>query len=210
MDLSNGNVNPGPSASSSHQALRPPPPADPFSGPIQGFASPSTAQASTARMFEDAHRAFGPGNAGTSATSPRAGDKRKASGSYNGPTRGVRGRGMLVEHPVQQSEVQIIRAPMVAPSPSGTGLSKAYLPHPQVKSILRAQAIGNGNRGVYLEARNTSDPKGKNVFCYFADDEQRWIDYLPKAALAVTVTKQFCAAACEDGGLRVYSSAGRL
>lgn len=210
MDLSNGNINAGPSAGPSRQALRPPPPVDPFSGPIQGFASPSTAQASTARMFEDAHRAFGPGSGSISGTSPRAGDKRKASGSYEDPTRGVRGRGMPVQQPIQQFEVQIIRAPMVAPSPSDAGPSKAYLPYPQVQSILRAQAIGNESRSIYLEARNTSDPKGENVLCYFADGEQRWMDYLPKAALAVTVTKNFCAAACEDGSLRVYSPAGRL
>ncbi|KGB77047.2 protein HIR1 [Cryptococcus deuterogattii R265] len=92
VDLSNGNAKVGPSAGPSRQALRPPPPADPFSGPIQGFASPSTAQASTARMFEDAHRAFGSSSAGTTSNSPRTGDKRKASGSYEDPTRGLRGR----------------------------------------------------------------------------------------------------------------------
>lgn len=210
VDLSNGSARAGPSAGPSHQALRPPPPADPFSGPIQGFASPSTAQASTARMFEDAHRAFGSSSAGTASNSPRTGDKRKASGSYEDPTRGLRGRGMPLQQPVQQSEVHIIRAPMVAPSSSGTGSSVADLPHPQVQSILRTQPIGNGNRGIYLEARNTSDPKEKNVLSYFTADEQRWMDYLPKAALAATITKQFCAVACEDGSLRVYSPGGRL
>ncbi|ADV24167.1 protein HIR1 [Cryptococcus gattii E566] len=210
VDLSNGNASAGPSGGPSRQSLRPPPPADPFSGPIQGFASPSTAQASTARMFEDAHRAFGSSSAGTVSNSPRTGDKRKASGSYEDPTRGLRGRGMPLQQPAQLSEVQIIRARMVAPSSSGTGSSVADLPHPQVQSILRTQPIGNGSRGIYLEARNTSHPDEKNVLGYFTADEQRWMDYLPKAALAVTITKQFCAVACEDGSLRVYSPAGRL
>ncbi|WVR00330.1 hypothetical protein IAU59_007473 [Kwoniella sp. CBS 9459] len=204
INLSNGQ---GPSRSLQ------PPSADPFSAPIQGFANASTAQASTARMFEDAHNAFayGQGQNGESSSSPRAGAKRKAVLFSDDESRAVRGRMMGSTLNGQAAPVEILRAPRItiASGSTSTSAGHATLPVPQVQSIVRAAMhVEEGN--AYIEAQNSSTAGGVNKVRFSRDGNNQWITYLPSAVLALAVTSAFCAAACEDGTVKIHSTAGRL
>ena len=79
---------------------------------------------------------------------------------------------------------------------------------PSVQSVLRSKPI-EGVSDIYLEAENSDDEKGKNVITFNRDGEDVWLDYLPAAVLSMAVSENFSAVACEDGDLRVYTSAGR-
>lgn len=184
---------------------------DAFSAaPIQPFASPSTAQASTARMFKDAHAAFANGNVhgdGDVGETPRVGTKRKASLLAEGSPRVPRGRMMATTQPRHTDDISQIRAPRVTVAgPSST--SGGSLPVPNIQSILRAK-LRDGDESTYLEARNAADDGGKHKITYSSHGQDRWLDYLPSVVLNSTMTSSFCAAACEDGSVFVYSSAGR-
>ena len=39
--------------------------------------------------------------------------------------------------------------------------------------------------------------------------QTQWLDFLSSPAIAVTVTKKFCAAAMQDGCINVYTPTGR-
>ena len=178
---------------------------DAFSAaPIQPFASPSTAQASTARMFQDAHAAFS--NGVEQGESSRSGTKRKASGLEESP-RVQRGRTMGSTLPRQPGEVREIRAPRVTIPLGDAGPSRS-LPISGVQTLLRVKP-GGGDEKVYLEAQNAESAQGKNRITYSLNGQDQWLDYLPSAVICMTMTTSFCAAACEDGSLFVYSSAGR-
>ncbi|OCF32185.1 protein HIR1 [Kwoniella heveanensis BCC8398] len=185
------------------------PSADPFSAPIQGFANASTAQASTARMFEDAHNAFSHGQNGESSSSPRAGLKRKAVLFSDDEGRAVRGRIMGSTQNGQSAPVEILRAPKLSiASGSYTTAGSATLPVPQIQSLIRASMLAEEGNG-YLEAQNSSSASGVNKLVFARDDSHQWVNYLPSAILALAVTSTFCAAACEDGSVHVYTVAGR-
>ncbi|WVF73156.1 hypothetical protein IAT40_007975 [Kwoniella sp. CBS 6097] len=207
INLSNGQQG-------SASRLLQPPSADPFSAPIQGFANASTAQASTARMFEDAHNAFsyghGYGQNGESSSSPRAGLKRKAVLFSDDESRAVRGRMMAsTTQNGQAGPIEILRAPKVSvTSAAYSSSSSANLPVPQVQSLIRATMLAEeGN--AYIEAQNSPAADGVNKLIFARDDANQWVVYLPSAVLALAVTSSFCAAACEDGSVNIYSVCGR-
>nr|ODN94130.1 protein HIR1 [Cryptococcus depauperatus CBS 7841]ODO00483.1 protein HIR1 [Cryptococcus depauperatus CBS 7855] len=196
------------SGSLSSQNGRPPlqPPlqsslSDPFSAPIQGFASASTAQVSTTRMFQDAHRAFG-ANGVTS--SPRIGNKRKASVFDDEIGNGM-GR-LMSGNKTPNTNVEVLRAPIVSVS-SNPKISASALPCPQIQSILQSTVEA---ANIHVEARNAIDSREHNLVAYFKGDQQQWIDYVPTGIIAVVITTSYCAIACEDRSLRVYSPGGRL
>ncbi|WVR07812.1 hypothetical protein IAU60_004855 [Kwoniella sp. DSM 27419] len=198
IDLSNGNA----------RALQPPP-SDPFGGPIEGFANSSSAQASTARMFADAHAAFGGRMTnGESSSSPRAGAKRKAVVFDDEGSRAVRGRLMAITQDTTAPPVEVLRAPRLQISGGSVSASRR-LPVPQVQTVLRATWPSDASTG-YLEARNAGTLDGQNRLSFSENGKTEWVDYLPSAALSLAVTPVSCAAACEDGSLRIYSISGRL
>ncbi|WVQ81686.1 hypothetical protein IAT38_003811 [Cryptococcus sp. DSM 104549] len=190
-------------AASSERSFQPPAPPDPFSAPIQGFASASAAQESTARMFQDAHAAFGAPSPGDLAVS-LSGGKRKAD-VFDDDS--LRGRTMAMTPSRQGDAVQVLRAPLVASSSGGASSSNRALPIPQIQTLVRAAP--SDNTGVYFEARNASRSQGPTTLMYGKAGQELWVDYASAAVLAVVVTTAFCAAACEDGSVRVYSPAGR-
>jgi len=79
---------------------------------------------------------------------------------------------------------------------------------PQIQSVLRAKP-SEGTDEYYLEAENAGTPAGSNKVTFIEDGADIWLDYLPTAILAMAVSESFCAVACEDGSLFVYSHAGR-
>jgi hypothetical protein len=79
---------------------------------------------------------------------------------------------------------------------------------PQIQSVLRATPKDGGDE-YYIEAENASNATGKNKVTFLEDGADIWVDYLPSAVLVMAVSDTFCAVACEDGNLYVYSHAGR-
>ncbi|WVW85995.1 hypothetical protein I302_108033 [Kwoniella bestiolae CBS 10118] len=190
---------------SSSRSLQPPS-RDPFSGPIQEFGGSSGHQASTAKMFEDAHNAFSSGSGQANGGSPRAGLKRKAVISSEEESRAVRGR-LMPTTPASATPVEVLRTPRVALQ-AGPSTAGRTLPIPQVQSIVRATLSQEEGSG-YLEAHNSSSADGVNKITFVKDGQDQWVDYLPSAVLALAVTSKVCAAAMEDGGVVIYSSSGR-
>ena len=185
---------------------------DAFSAaPIQPFASSSTAQASTARMFQDAHVAFSGGvrqhGAGEGTELPKSGTKRKASLLGEESPRAARGRMMTSTNPRQIGEVREIRAIKVNVTDVASGAGRA-LPTPRIQTLLRVKPVDTDN-SCYLEAQNAEDPTKRNKITYCANGQDQWLDYLPSAVLVMAASARFCAVACEDRSISVYSPAGR-
>ncbi|ORY28137.1 putative transcription corepressor [Naematelia encephala] len=175
--------------------------ADAFSSaPIQPLASPSAAQASTARMFRDAHSAFGNGT--SDGDNVRAGHKRKASLLVEGAERVPKNRTMGGSS-VRTGEVSEIRAPRV-PVAGPSGQSGRFLPLPGVQNVVRTQFQGSE-----LEAQNAVQAGQRNKIVLRRDGQDQWIDYVPCGITILSVSDKFGAAAGERGELFVYSSAGR-
>ena len=187
------------------RAKLPSSPEDAFSSaPLQPFASPSATQASTARMFQDAHSAFPNGSRyadGETGEHSRMGTKRKASLLPEGTPRAPQGRTVSSAPSRQFVVVKESPAPRV-PSQFGS-LSVVH-----VQRLLRAKPR-DGDESVYFEAQNAENARGKTKVTYCANGHDRWLDYLPAAVLALAITSTFCAAACEEGSVFVYSPAGR-
>ncbi|OCF74130.1 protein HIR1 [Kwoniella mangroviensis CBS 8886] len=183
-----------------------PPSRDPFSGPIQQFGDSSGHQASTAKMFEDAHTAFANGGQQVNGGSPRAGLKRKAALTSEEETRAVRGR-LMATTPANTAPVEVLRAPLIA-AQAGPSSSGRSLPVPQVQSVVRAALPHNEGSG-YLEAHNAPSAEGVNKITFVKDGQGQWVDYLPSGVLSLAVTAKLCAAAMEDGSVMIYSPSGR-
>jgi len=184
---------------------------DAFSAaPLQPFASPSAAQASTARMFQDAHAAFTNGNRTGDAPvgeSSRTAIKRKASLLGDSNPRAAKGRMMISTQTRNVDDVRGIRAPRVS-IPGGSGGAARTLPVPCIQNILRAKSR-NPDLQSYVEAQNAENAGGKNKVIYSANGQDQWIDYLPSAILGLAMSASFSAVACEDGSVYIYSPAGR-
>ena len=171
------------------------------SGSLQPLGS---GQNHAARMFADVHSAY-PNVNGESSSMAMTGQKRKASNFDD--DRAVRGR-MMGSTSKTTGEVREIRAPRVQIN-SGKGSGERLLPVPGVQTVLRVQSPGADDGQIYLEARNSETARGKTVVTLSDDGENRWLDVLPSAVLAVHLTNQLAAVACENGSLVVYSPAGR-
>lgn len=118
------------------------------------------------------------------------------------------GRNMASSRPRIVPEVRELRAPRV-PASGGAGPSNGkMLGMPQIQSALRAKSK-EGTDEYYLEAENASTPSGHNKVTFIEDGADIWLDYLPTAVLAMAISEHFCAVACEDGNLLLYSHAGR-
>jgi protein HIRA/HIR1 len=118
------------------------------------------------------------------------------------------GRNMASSRPIISPEVKELRAPRV-PASGGSGPSSGkMLGTPQIQSVLRAKS-SEGTDEYYLEAENAGTPAGSNKVTFIEDGADIWLDYLPTAILAMAISESFCAVACEDGNLLVYSHAGR-
>lgn len=175
-----------------------------FNGPIQPLASPSQAQASTARMFKDAYLAF---DGDTLMESPR-GQKRKAS-MINEKAAG-RLMGGASKAAADGRELRAVRNPGNESSMSTSGTSGAVsLPIPAVRAVLRVKPKVAADASLYFEARNAESAREKNTVVLSQSGKDVWIDYVPSAVLAATMTDRFCAVGCEDGTVIVYSSFGR-
>lgn len=165
------------------------------SAPMQGSSS-GTARAD---LLRDAPNRSDFGS-GVNQLEPR-GSKRKAI-SLSDPNRNT-----PTSRPRAHAEVKDIRAPRAAVA-SGSGSSSGkQLGAPRVQSSLRATPRG-GTDEYFIEAENSSG-KGKNKVTFIEDDADVWIDYLPTAILALAISENFVAVACEDGNLSVYTHAGR-
>lgn len=178
---------------------------DAFSAaPIQPFGSPSTAQASTARMFQDAHAAF---VNGIDNDPSRGSQKRKASLLGDTSPR-ARNRPMTSSQPRQIAQVRKIRAPRLAMAGSSSGQTGYKMPVPGIQTVLRA-IPQDSDEAVYIEAHNAEDSKGKNKVIYCQDGQDQWIDFVPSAVVCMAISSRFATLGCEDGNLFVYSPAGR-
>ncbi|KAF9974826.1 HIR complex subunit [Actinomortierella ambigua] len=122
------------------------------------------------------------------ATDANASQRSKGGSGAAGGSSGSKGEEEIVSR-------NAVAAPLVA-------VSKVRLGTPRVKSFIPRNRAG-------LECHNslTGDEPNK-VIC-----SQRgnilWTDYLPSPVLLMTGNAHFSAVACEDGGLYVYSPAGR-
>lgn len=160
------------------------------------FGSPSAA---TASMLRKARVAFD-----YDAESARAGDKRRASIEPDSG-RAPKGRNMGSSRAL--GPVQEIRAPRVVIAGSGGGSgSSIMLPVPSIQSALRVQQ--EDGAGVF-SAENGADDKPHYSVNFSQGGNYLWLDFLPSAVLAIVSTSKFCAAACEDGTVRIYTVSGR-
>jgi protein HIRA/HIR1 len=175
--------------------------------PLQPLDTPSQAQASRDRMFQDApNQVFARDR--EDLDSPRLGTKRKSS--VQAEERVPKGRTMGASRP--NTDIKEIRAPRAGTSTLSSAGSSGYsgsimpvLPLPAVQSVVRALLDDTA----YIEASNAEDNKGKNKVVYSQGGQNMWMDYLGGAVLGLAVTKMFAAAGCEDGLMVAYSPAGR-
>jgi protein HIRA/HIR1 len=115
---------------------------------------------------------------------------------------------MASSRPRIAPEVKELRAPRV-PASGGSGPSSGkMLGIPQIQNVLRAKSSEQTDE-YYLEAGNAGTAAGRNKVTFIEDGGDIWLDYLPTAVLAMAISENFCAVACEDGALLVYSHAGR-
>jgi len=118
------------------------------------------------------------------------------------------GRNMASSRPRIAPEIKELRAPRL-PASGGSGSSSGkMLGMPPIQSVLRVKT-SEGTDEYYLEAENAGTPAGSNKVTFIEDGADIWLDYLPTAVLAMAISDQLCAVACEDGNLFVYSHAGR-
>ncbi|KAG0309893.1 HIR complex subunit [Dissophora globulifera] len=81
-------------------------------------------------------------------------------------------------------------------------VSKVRLGVPRVRSHITRNRAG-------LECHNSISGEQPSRVVYSQKGAVVWTDYLPSSVLLMTGNSQFTAVACEDGGLYVYSPAGR-
>ena len=175
---------------------------DPFSAaPLQPLVSPSHANASTARMFQDVPHNLVNGES----SSPRAAAKRKAN-LLGDESRAPKGRMMISARDATGGDVRELRAPRVPIAGSGAGPSK-LLPVPSVQTLLRATS--RDDPGVHIEASNAATAAERNRITLVVSGQDVWVDYVPSAVLCMTATSKFAAVALENGSLLLYSPAGR-
>ncbi|KAL1412113.1 HIR complex subunit [Vanrija albida] len=154
----------------------------------QPFSSRAGGDA-TARMFDDVD-AF------------RAGEKRR---TYEDDFRAVKHRSLGSARTV--GPVSEIRAPRVILSGGSGGGGGHLLPLPSIQTVVRVQQDEGG--GVITAENDASDSSRSSVSFSANGKDIIWIDYVPSPILAVVATSAFCAAAAEDGTVRVYSVSGR-
>ncbi|KAF9358579.1 HIR complex subunit [Mortierella sp. NVP85] len=133
------------------------------------------------------------------------GTKRKeaptnGSTAAGGPAKRVADTGTKGKGGPQRTEEEVISRNAIA-SPL-LAVSKVRLGVPRVRSHITRNRFG-------LECHNSiSGDQPSKIIC-----SQKgaivWVDYLPSPVLIMTGNSHFSAAACEDGGLYVYSPAGR-
>lgn len=159
------------------------------------FGSPSAA---TASMLRNARVAFD-----YDSESAHAGDKRRASTE---PESGRTPKGRNMGSSRSLAPVQEIRAPRVIIASGGGQGSTISLSLPSIQSGLRVQQ--EDGSGVFT-AENGTDDKPHHSVTFAQGGKDLWLDFLPSAILAIVATSKFCAAACEDGSVRIYTTAGR-
>lgn len=179
-----------------------------FDAPIEDFASPSQAQASTARMFENANSAFGAGGAGRSSSPTKLGTKRRGGSLLD--DRGGKGR-MMSSGKKTAVDVVELRPARTGQSSTGSRSTARSLPLPTIQSVLRVKPSQEEESGekVYLEVRNAKDNKGKNMVVFNRDGEDVWVDYVPSPVVSLSVGRKCSAVGCENGVLIINSAAGR-
>lgn len=85
--------------------------------------------------------------------------------------------------------------------------SSVLLPTPPLLNFLVAKVDGAQD---VLECLNKVDEGLHELTLRTGAMQQtQWLDFLPSPAVAVTVTKRFCAAAMQDGSINVYTPTGR-
>lgn len=172
--------------------------ADAFAAAADDHISFSTPSAATASMLRNARGAFD-----YDADSARAGDKRRASIE---PESGRTPKGRNMGSSRTLAPVQEIRAPRVVIA-SGVGQgSSISLPLPSIQSALRVQQ--EDGPGVFTAENGEGDDAHYSV-TFSQGGKDLWLDFVPSAILAIVATSKFCAVACEDGSVRVYTVAGR-
>ncbi|KAF8938878.1 HIR complex subunit [Dissophora ornata] len=108
---------------------------------------------------------------------------------------GAKGKGGL-----QKGEEEIISRTAIA-SPL-LAVSKVRLGTPRVRSHITRNRAG-------LECHNSISGEQPSKVIYSQKGVVVWVDYLPSSVLLMAGNSHFSAVACEDGGLYIYSPAGR-
>jgi protein HIRA/HIR1 len=90
---------------------------------------------------------------------------------------------------------------------------RAQIVRPLEKSVLQGETsleeASKTPENVIIEARNPISPKDPSHLTVTKRGVTLWQDFLPRAVVLVTGNKHFWAAACEDGSVHVWTSAGR-
>ncbi|CCG83614.1 Protein hir-1 [Taphrina deformans PYCC 5710] len=99
---------------------------------------------------------------------------------------------------------EFMRPAVVAPA---TTVSQIRLGTPQVKSyVSHNQATG---RPYVIEACNAANSHDPAKITFMRGTRIEWVDYLRSAVVLLIGTASFVAAACEDGGVIVWTPSGR-
>ncbi|KAF9936720.1 HIR complex subunit, partial [Modicella reniformis] len=131
------------------------------------------------------------------------GTKRKeapANGVAGGPAKksadaSAKGKGGLQKAEEEITSRNAIASPLLA-------VSKVRLGVPRVRSHITRNRFG-------LECHNSITGEQPSKIICSQKGAVVWLDYLPSSVLIMTGNSHFSAVACEDGGLYVYSPAGR-
>lgn len=128
------------------------------------------------------------------------GTKRKEA-----PTNGTIAGGGLVKRidagaKGRKAEEEIVSRNAIA-SPL-LAVSKVRIGVPRIRSHITRNRFG-------LECHNSITGEQPSKIICSQKGVVVWVDYLPSPVLIMTGNSHFCAVACEDGGLYVYSPAGR-
>ncbi|KAF9206226.1 HIR complex subunit, partial [Haplosporangium sp. Z 27] len=100
----------------------------------------------------------------------------------------------------QKGEEEVVsRAAIASPL---LAVSKVRLGVPRVRSHITRNKAG-------LECHNSIAGEQPSKVIYSQKGSVIWVDYLPSAVLLMTGNSLFSAVACEDGGVYVYSPAGK-
>lgn len=149
-------------------------------------------------------------------------NKRAATGPWPIMRNGVEGLEPAVLEPPKHGLVptpEYLRPAVLSPC---IAFSQVRLAVPKIRShILRPLERGvlTGEttleeaskvpENIILEARNPTAVRDPSQITASKRGEVLWQDYVPRAIILVTGTKNFWAAACEDGSLYTWSPAGR-
>ncbi|KAF9177411.1 HIR complex subunit [Haplosporangium sp. Z 11] len=127
---------------------------------------------------------------------PTNGVSTAGSGSVKkGPDGPVKGKGGTQKSEEEVATRHAIAAPLLA-------VSKVRLGVPKVNSHITRNRAG-------LECHNSISGDQPSKVIYSQKGAVVWVDYLPSPVLLMTGNSHFSAVTCEDGGLYVYSPAGR-